>query len=102
MSEYVPTMNDVKHWLCEPPYAGGPFDDETAAKFDAALAAHDAEVAAKALEEVAETIATALPGSEAVGYYASESDSGYLEAERDIEGHLRARAAEYRKAVQAE
>lgn len=50
MSEYVPTMNDVKHWLCEPEYAGGLFDDEAAAKFDIALAAHDAEVAAKAYE----------------------------------------------------
>lgn len=61
-----------------------------------AMRAIEREAAAKALEDAAETIATALPGSEAVGYYASESDSGYLEAERDIEAHLRARAAEIR------
>lgn len=31
MSDEV-RRDDVKHWLCEPPYAGGLFDDETAAK----------------------------------------------------------------------
>ena len=55
---YTPTMNDVKIWLCEPEYAGGLFDDETAAKFDAALAAHDAEIAAKALTDAADAVVT--------------------------------------------
>lgn len=92
---YTPTMNDVKHWLCEPPYAGGLFDDETAAKFDVALAAHDAEVAAKALEEAAD-LAEGVecivldPVMEKIGKNVGLS----------LAQELRARAAEYRKAVE--
>lgn len=90
MPEYVPTMNDVKHWLCEPPYAGGLFDDETAAKFDVALAAHDAEVAAKAVEGFRVYVAAEIED------YLSIPTLHVL-----ADDYLRARAAEYRKAVQS-
>lgn len=87
MNEYVPTMNDVKHWLCEPTYAGGLFDDETAAKFDVALAAHDAEIAAKALSDIAEELTQ----------IAIHADAGFGYDPKVNAEQLRARAAEYRK-----
>ena len=49
---------------------------------------------AEALEEAAEALD--LPGSDATGYYASEQDSGYREAERHAEDWLRNRAANLR------
>lgn len=49
-----------------------------------------AEVRAQALSEAADELD--LPGSTATGYYASEQDSGYRDAERDAEQWLRARA----------
>lgn len=54
------------------------------------------EAAAEALRDAAEDID--LPGSTAAGYYASEQDSGYREAERHAETWLRSRAA----AIEAE
>ena len=47
-------------------------------------------VAAQALREAADDLD--LPGSTATGYYASEQESGYREAERDTKRWLRARA----------
>ena len=49
-----------------------------------------AEVRAQALREAADELD--LPGSTATGYYASEQDSGYRDAERDAKQWLRARA----------
>ena len=57
---------------------------------DDELAAHDAEVRAQALREAADELD--LPGSTATGYYASEQDSGYRDAERDANQWLRDRA----------
>ena len=54
------------------------------------VATHDAEVRAQALNEAADELD--LPGSTATGYYASEQDSGYRDAERDAKQWLRARA----------
>lgn len=80
---------------------GGSYD-----LLDAALAAHQsaalsaagfglvADAKAGALEEAAEALD--LPGSDATGYYASEQDSGYREAERHTEDWLRTRAAALR------
>jgi len=58
----------------------------------AALEAAAPHLMAQALEEAADELD--LPGSDATGYYASEQDSGYREAERHAEAYLRARAAE--------
>ena len=49
-----------------------------------------AEVRAQALREAADELD--LPGSTATGYYASEQDSGYRDAERDAKQWLRDRA----------
>lgn len=53
-----------------------------------------AVVAANTLEDAAENLD--LPGSTAVGYYASEQHSGYGDAERDVERWLTHRAARIR------
>ena len=63
---------------------------EEVVEFDRWLRAHDAEVRAQALNEAADELD--LPGSTATGYYASEQDSGYRDAERDAKQWLRARA----------
>ena len=63
---------------------------EEVVEFDRCLMAHDAEVRAQALNEAADELD--LPGSTATGYYASEQDSGYRDAERDAKQWLRARA----------
>ena len=60
------------------------------AEAEQTLTAHDAEVRAQALREAADELD--LPGSTATGYYASEQDSGYRDAERDAKQWLRARA----------
>lgn len=60
----------------------------------AALLALVREAGAVALEEAADEMD--LPGSDATGYYASEQDSGYREAERHTEAYLRARAVTVR------
>ena len=93
MSEYVPTADDVRDRYADARVGVGEwtrFDEsvkraveDAYAEFDAWLAAHDAEVAAKALEEAA---------------------SSPIPREALTNGTrtwLRARAAEYRKAVQS-
>lgn len=70
-------------------------EEETARHALAAVLPHFAAVvAANTLEDAAENLD--LPGSTAVGYYASEQHSGYGDAERDVERWLTRRAARIR------
>ena len=85
---YTPTADEVRasyavDGIGAPSLANGH-------RFDRWLAAHDAEVRAQALNEAADELD--LPGSTATGYYASEQDSGYRDAERDAEKVYYARA----------
>jgi len=68
--------------------------DHVAAALTAAGFGPVKEAAAKALEDAADELE--LPGCTAIGYYASEQDSGYSEAERHTDKWLRARAAAVR------
>ena len=92
MSDYTPTTDEVRDAYVDTGWAadGSLSDPRDPDEFDRWLAAHDAEVRAQALREAADELD--LPGSTATGYYASEQDSGYRDAERDAKQWLRARA----------
>ena len=87
---YTPTTDDVRDEWIESGQGSPTVRLHAGAAFDRWLAAHDTQVAAKALREAADELD--LPGSTATGYYASEQDSGYRDAERDAKQWLRARA----------
>ena len=90
MSEYVPTTEEVRDNYTYGASACGccaEYRDEDYKKFDLWLAAHDAEVSAKALSDASREWRTHVNASEA-SYVCPED-------------WLRARAAEYRKAVQS-
>lgn len=120
-STYVPTDDEVEtafhefaSWL-ETKYPGEcehapEFADwrEAMHGFRRWLAAHDAEVAAKAISDAAEWLDNhfqSLPRWNATwqeGSRSREYERGSVEATCDVRDHLRARATEYRKAVESE
>lgn len=81
-------------WPPRDPLEIGPAEDAARAALAAVLPHFAAVVAANTLEDAAENLD--LPGSTAVGYYASEQHSGYGDAERDVERWLTHRAARIR------
>jgi hypothetical protein len=81
------------------PLCGDPWESEASCQHAKDLAWHDQQVRAGALKDAAEAVD--LPGSTAVGYYASEQHAGYSDAERDVERWLIARAEQERARADA-
>jgi hypothetical protein len=68
----------------------GPYHDRYMGLARAALSAAAPYLAAQTLRDAANALD--LPGSTATGYYSSNDEAGYREAERDTERWLRDRA----------
>ena len=93
VSEYVPTTEEVRADFVFSRTLGSPRKlGEVVAAFDAWLAAHDAEVAAKTLDDAADEYAERLPDG---------TGNGRAYNAHAVAQNLRARAAEYRKAVES-